>query len=683
MATRLRFPLFLMILVGFHVAAGCSSSTNGPVVLPGDAKAEADGSATTDMRPWTDLLPPDDLLRPPGDIAQQDTLDANGPDADGGPVQDATPDLPAEGSEVGKPCLSHEDCASGYCIETGAGTVCTVTCVEECPEDWVCHGIPIFGPDPVFLCVPLYWSICEPCTDDTDCEIDSGLCVDTGTEGLRCSLPCASDTDCPGGFNCQEAGFCLPTTGSCRCRKGAEGEQQECLLVNEHGSCPGTQSCLGTDGWGPCGGQPPLPEACDGEDNDCDGEVDEGFEDLDGDLSADCVDPDDDGDGKLDGADNCPLVHNPEQADLDGDGEGDPCDEDDDNDGAPDLTDNCPAHPNPGQLDLDEDGAGDACDEDDDGDGIPDLTDNCPLAPNPLQEDLDDDGFGDDCDADDDNDSLPDDEDNCPQVANTGQENCDGDGLGDVCDPDDDGDGAPDETDCGACDASVYPGATEACNGVDDNCNSLVDEGAAAECHPYSCGGTEGCLNACTDPAHCAPGFFCDSQDHDGDSLTNECLEKLPSGAVCAAGFECADGYCGNGFCCGAVGELCCTTDGDCASLNTVPVCDAPGSCTGHRMAASCNASNVCKATQVADHGGCLGSLCYSGNHCVGAAVYQHKYCDGAGSCSGNGMLVQNCQGINPCCTYGCAGGACTAVFNGTIECAYLCWTNPIMCLCV
>jgi len=73
---------------------------------------------------------------------------------------------------------------------------------------------------------------------------------------------------------------------------------------------------------------------------------------------------DSDGDGLLDGSDNCPLVYNPDQQDSDGDGLGDACDDDDDGDTVPDATDNCPLISNPDQTDSDGDGVGDACDLD-------------------------------------------------------------------------------------------------------------------------------------------------------------------------------------------------------------------------------------------------------------------------------------------------------------------------------
>ncbi len=72
--------------------------------------------------------------------------------------------------------------------------------------------------------------------------------------------------------------------GSCRgiqsCGEGYKvGDYRECTLENQYGSCTGTQLCNSDQTFTDCSGQTPEAEACDGVDNDCDEDIDEA-EDL-------------------------------------------------------------------------------------------------------------------------------------------------------------------------------------------------------------------------------------------------------------------------------------------------------------------------------------------------------------------------------------------------------------------
>ena len=103
----------------------------------------------------------------------------------------------------------------------------------------------------------------------------------------------ARDNDCDGTV---DDGTDIPTT----CGVG------ECSATGVIACVDGV---LQPDTCSPGGG---TPEVCDGVDNDCNGNIDEGF-DTDGDMVGDCLD-------------NCPIDSNPDQVDTDGDGLGDQCD---------------------------------------------------------------------------------------------------------------------------------------------------------------------------------------------------------------------------------------------------------------------------------------------------------------------------------------------------------------------
>jgi len=242
------------------------------------------------------------------------------------------------------------------------------------------------------------------------------------------------------------------------------------------------------DGVSACGGDcddanpavfPGNLEVCDGVDNDCDP------------LTLD--DPDSDGDGfgactgDCDDANPAAFPGNVEQA----------CDGVD-NDCDPYTLDN---------DDLDGDGVF-ACDgdcDDDDGGRYPGNGEVCDGLDNdcngaiddgiPGEEwyaDVDGDGFGDPLDTLSTCDGLP------PSGYVADDSDCDDgdltvnpdavevpcDGLDNDCDPstidaapDGDGDGVGACEDCDDADAAVFPGAVEVCNGVDNDCNGIPDDG--------------------------------------------------------------------------------------------------------------------------------------------------------------------------------------------------------------
>ncbi|HJL18422.1 MAG TPA: MopE-related protein [Sandaracinaceae bacterium LLY-WYZ-13_1] len=242
----------------------------------------------------------------------------------------------------------------------------------------------------------------------------------------------------------------------------------------------------------------------------------------------------------------------------------------------------------------------------------------------------------------------------------------DGDGYGDGCDL---------GMDCDDTASAVNPGATEVCNGDDDDCDDATDEGIEAP----SCALTDGVCAGAT--ARCGDDGFmeCDGTDYGGDyeadeascdGLDNDCDGSTDEGCTCTDGETQA---CGSdvGLCMegtqtcvdatwgpcegdtGPMGEVCDGDDNDCdGSEDEVGDLSAPdcplqlGVCAGSKRAC----------------GGAAGWIACSGTGSYGGDYQESEtLCDGLDN-DCDGVVDEDCDCVDGTTqTCGTDMGACMA----------------------
>lgn len=422
---------------------GCGkSSTPGPLATPSDLEGDEGLAGEAEIfLSQLDGYATDSAEDTP---SQPDPYPSDSLDADA-PLDECAP--PAA---IGCPCEKNSDCLYGFCVITDDGRRCTATCQpkdiscllsasEWCTiPGWALQKVvsPLFGT--LWFCLPLHPKLCRPCLEDADCASwTEAVCLDYGPQGRYCATRCNDIVTCPEGFECVAVEgashldrACRLVEGECKCSTLSIMEGASTVCYSGE-ACIGERRCL-EDGLSPCSAPKAEPEVCDAVDNDCDGAVDE-----EGAIGCAFYFPDNDGDGFGVEPGKCLCMpFGPYKATNNAD-----CD-DSDGDVSPGAVERC-------------NGTDDNCNGQTDEEGAQ----GCKT----YYKDADNDGYG-----------------------ISSDHKC-------LCGPS----GQYKATqggDCNDSNGAVRPGAPEVCNGIDDNCDGLVDPEGTCEPTPTR--------KICLDPGH-------------------------------------------------------------------------------------------------------------------------------------------------------------------------------------
>lgn len=182
----------------------------------------------------------------------------------------------------GEPCDAGVECGSTFCVGGPHGAFCSAACGADagaCPGAYGCKDVPVADAGLIALCAVAQPFLCQPCADDSACGAsgaDRCLALDGGS---FCGRDCAHD-GCPALYECRAfadgSHQCAPEGKTCDCLPETLGLQKGCRgEANAFGACPGNQICQADGGFTGCVAPPALAETCNGVDDDCNAQIDD------------------------------------------------------------------------------------------------------------------------------------------------------------------------------------------------------------------------------------------------------------------------------------------------------------------------------------------------------------------------------------------------------------------------